>query len=422
MSAPFESPPLPVPQIPDPVAAPAREAEAGDAARGGRPPLWTRAFFLLLASNVLFFMGFQLLLPTLPMFAVRLGGGEAAAGLVLGAFTFSATLVRPFSGWALDAYGRRPLFLLGTLVALLSIFAHELVAGVGLLLILRLVHGIGFGLNTTAAGTIASDMVPRSRLGEGMGYFTLAMSLPLAVAPGLGIWMVGGGDFTALFLLSGVLTIGALVLAAALRMPDRELPPAGASRRMRLDSLVERSSLFPSLVLFLLTTTYGPILALIALYGEDRGIGGVGVFFTVYALVLAVVRPLSGRVADRVGYEPTVAAGLVFVAAGLLVLSSAATLWTLLLAAALYGVGFGSCQPSLQALVVYRVKPTRRGAANAAFFTAYDLGIALGSVGGGLAAAALSLSGVFALSAIPIVVALGLMLGRMRRPAPAQAG
>lgn len=386
-----------------------------------RPPLWTRDFLLLLVAAALFFSGFQLLLPTMPMYAVRLGGGEMAAGLVMGFFTFSAMLVRPVSGWALDTYGRRAVLLLGIVVSFATIFAHEWVAGVGLLLALRLVHGVGFGLSTTAAGTVAADLVPRSRLGEGMGFFTLAMSLPLAVIPALGIWMIGGGDFTALFVLSGLLTSGSLVLAMMLPASGRGRALRGSGRRLRLDALFERSSLFPSLILFLLTITYGPIMAFIALYGEQRDIGGTGIFFTVYALVLVVVRPLSGRVADRVGYEPTVTVGLVFVAAGLLVLSVAGSLWILLLAAALYGIGFGTCQPSLQAMVVYRVAPARRGAATAAFYAAYDLGMAVGSIAGGLIAVAMSLSGVFALSALPIAVAVGLLLGRVRRAAPARA-
>ncbi|MHB8869143.1 MAG: MFS transporter [Thermoleophilia bacterium] len=422
MSAPFEIPPLPVaPSLDGPSTGGDPPLESGADVPGTRPRLWTRGFLLLLGATAFYFMGFQLLLPTIPLYAVQLGGGEAAAGLVLGAFTFSAMLVRPISGWALDAYGRRALYLLGAVLSLLTIFAHEWVAGVGLLLILRLIHGVGFGLSTTAGGTIASDLVPRSRLGEGMGFFTLAMSLPLAVAPALGIWMIGGGDFSALFVLSGLLTIGSLVFAAMLRMSERERPTRGAGRRMTLGSFVERDSLFPSLILFFMTLSYGPILAFIALYGEQRGIGGVGVFFTVFALVLAVVRPLSGTLADRVGYEPTVVAGLVFAAAGLLVLAAAGTLWLLLVAAALYGVGYGTCQPSLQALAVYRVSSARRGAATATFFTAYDLGMATGSIAGGFLAAAVSLSGVFALSVIPIVLAAGLLLRHQRGAVPARA-
>jgi MFS family permease len=170
-------------------------------------------------------------------------------------------------------------------------------------------------------------------------------------------------------------------------------------------------------MVFLLTLTYGPILSLLALYGVERGLGNVGVFFTVYAIVLTTTRPLSGRLADGWGFEPTAAVGLVFVAAGLLTLASAHGLVVLLAAAALYGVGFGTTQPSLQAIVMCRVVPARRGAATATFLIAYDLGLAVGSVVAGFLAGVLTLGGVFAFSASLAVLAIVLLLAHMRRKA-----
>jgi len=179
--------------------------------------------------------------------------------------------------------------------------------------------------------------------------------------------------------------------------------------------------LFPAVMVFLLTVTYGPILSLLALYGVDRGLGNVGVFFTVYAIVLTATRPVSGRLADGWGFEPTAAFGFVFVGAGLLILASAGSLVVLVAAAAFYGVGFGTTQPSLQAIVIHRVVPARRGAATATLLIAYDLGLAVGSVVAGFLAGVLTLAGVFAFSAVLAAVAIVLMLVHMRRKAIALA-
>jgi MFS family permease len=372
--------------------------------------LWTRDFALLLVSQVLYFVGVYLLLPTLPLFAVALGGGEGSVGLVLGAFTFTAMFVRPFTGWALDAYGRRVVLVVGLVVTLGTILAHELVAGIGLLLALRLLHGVGFGLETTAAGTLTSDLAPKSRLGEGMGYLTLAMGLPMAVAPALGLALSSEGDFTSLFLLAAGLTGLALVLSASMRVPKIERRVGGMSVR----TLFERSSLMPAISVMLLTMTYAPILAFIALYGEERGIGNVGWFFAVFAVVLAVVRPVSGRLADRWGYLRTATLGWASVVAGLLALALASDLFVLLLAGVLYGAGYGTSQPSLQALTVRGVAPGRRGAANATFFFAYDLGLALGSIGGGFLASWLTLGGLYWAALVPAGAAIVLQTARLR--------
>lgn len=376
-----------------------------------RPRLWTRDFALLLASQALYFVGVYLLLPTLPLFVVALGGAEASAGMVLGFFTFAAMLVRPLTGWALDTYGRRAILFVGLGLTFVVILAHEWAAGIGLLLVLRLVHGVGFGFETTAGGTLASDLAPGPRLGEGMGYFTLAMGLPMAVAPAVGLSLTADGDFTSLFLLAAGLTGAALLMAGFIRAPRVER----GGGRLSVSTLFERSSLLPATGIFLLTMTYAPILAFIALYGEERGIGNVGSFFAVFAVVLAVVRPLSGRLADRWGYLRTATLGLVFVTVGLVVLALAGNLALILAAGVLYGAGYGTSQPSLQALTVYGVAPARRGAAMAAFFFAYDLGIAVGSIGGGFLAGWIALSGVYWAALVPAAIAVALQATHLRR-------
>lgn len=397
--------------------APPGEGEAGTPS-AARLPLWTRDFALLLVSQALYFMGVYLLLPTLPLFAVELGGDEASAGLVLGFFTFSAMVVRPVTGWALDTYGRRAILFVGLALTFFTILAHEWAAGIGVLLTLRLLHGVGFGFETTAGGTLASDLAPGPRLGEGMGYFTLAMGLPMAIAPAVGLALAAGSHFTSLFILAAGLTAAALVMAGFIRFP--RIRRSGG--RLSVRTLFERSSLLPAVGVFLLTMTYAPILAFIALYGEERGIANVGPFFAVFAIVLAVVRPLSGRLADRWGYLRTATLGLVFVAAGLVALALAENLALVLTAGVLYGIGYGTSQPSLQALTVYGVAPERRGAAMATFFFAYDMGIALGSIGGGFLASWISLSGVYWAALLPASIAVALQVGHLRGRTPEVVG
>ncbi len=383
-------------------------------------PLWTRGFVMLMLYNLFFFLGFQLLSTTLPVYAVRLGGDASSAGLVVGFFTLAAVLVRPVTGWALDAYGRYALLALGTVLTLAVIIGHEWVAAIPLLLALRFAHGATFAVATTSGGTMASDLIPRARLGEGMGFFSQAMTLPMAVGPVVGLALIASGDFTWLFLLAGALTAVSLALLLGLRVPIHER----SRRPFGLRALYERSAMFPAALGLLVTMTYGPVISFIALLGEERSITNVGLFFTVYAVTQTLIRPVSGRLADRRGYERTAAGGLVVIAAAVVTIALSHSLWGILAAAMLYGVGFGTAQPSLNALAVNRVPPERRGAATAAFFTAFDLGIAIGSIGGGLIAAAFSLSTVFLASAVPVTLGAALLVARdlrLRKMVPRQA-
>jgi MFS family permease len=247
-----------------------------------------------------------------------------------------------------------------------------------------------------------------------MGYFTASMGLPLAVAPLLGIWMANRGNFTALFLLAAGITGVALVFSWVMRVPHRQRPDVG-ERGLKISSMFERTALLPASLMFLLLVTFGLILALLALYGKERGIASVGAWFTVYAIALTAARGLTGRPADRWGYRQMAALGFVLAAAGLVVVSMADNLWILLLSAVIYGLGYGTTQPSLQALLIARSPAAQRGAATAVFFFAYDLGTTLGSIGGGILAGVIGLSAVFALSALCPVVGIAVLLIHLRR-------
>lgn len=417
-------PPAPTPARPAAAAesprTPQPTPDVGDPTR--RPPLWTRDFVLLLWISVTFYSGFQVLLAPLPLYVVHLGGTEAAAGLVTGLFTLTAMLARPFTGWALDLYGRRAVLLFGTIFCLALILAQEWAATLGVLIALRMVNGLGFGFATTASGAIAADLVPRSRLGEGMGFFAVTMGLPLAVAPPVGIWLAESGRYSALFWLAAIVTAMSLGLALVLRVPRPEVVRT-VGARARILSMFVRSAVFPSTLMFLLISSFGVILALLAIFGRERGIASVGAWFTLYAVVLTSSRAVAGRASDRFGYGETAAVGFAFAAAGLLVMASAHGSAALLVSAVVYGVGYGTAQPSLQAMLVTRTPPHRIGAATAFFFLAYDLGTTVGSVGGGFLAGAVGLGSVFALSAAAPLAALALLAvhvgGARRRTAAA---
>jgi MFS family permease len=377
-----------------------------------RAALWTRDFLLLLGSNTFFFMSFQLLLVSMPLYVVHLGGTAATAGLVTGLYTLAAMLVRPLTGWALDAYGRRGIWLLGTFSCLVLVVAQQWAATLVVLIALRMLNGVGFGVATTAGGTIAADLVPKTRLGEGMGFVGVTMGITLAVAP-LGLWLAGRGDFGELFWLGALFTAVSLVLAAMLRGPaePREVPAV----RSRLSSMFERTAVFPSALMFLLISSFGLILALLALYGRERGLPGVGIWFTVYAVFLTLARSVGGRLSDRIGYRQTAIAGFVFAGAGLVAIAMSRDMSVLLASAVLYGIGYGTTQPSLQAMVVGRAPMARLGAATAVLFFAYDLGTTVGSVGGGLLAGVIGMGGTFAFSAVGPLIGIGLLIGDMRR-------
>lgn len=364
-------------------------------------PLWTKDFIFISLTNLTMFLGLQLLLPTMPVFVDRLGGKDIHVGLVMGIFTVSAMLIRPWAGYKLDTRGRRGILLGGLVLFIASVITYNWAAGIIVLLLTRFLHGLGWGACTTAAGTVAADIIPRPRMGEGMGYFGLATAVSMAAAPAAGIFLINHYSFAHLFYTSAFLALLALGFASGIRYQKVE-QQSNDSR----PALFEKSALRPSLVIFFVTTTFGSIVSFLVLYAAQRGIENIGPFFTVFALIMLVSRPVSGLLVDRKGYDIVVIPGILLLVAAMLILAASHSLWMFLSAGACYGLGFGSVQPSMQALAVRNTEPNRRGAVNSTFFSAFDLGIGGGAMLWGLLVQVTGYSLMYAIASISGIIAL----------------
>src|SRR5690625_2713847 len=179
--------------------------------------IWTRDFIQIVLANFFILLGFQMTLPTLPLFVKELGGSDQWIGIIVGAFTFSALIFRPYAGQLLEAKGRGFVYMLGLAIFAISVGSFAFVMSIGLLVFWRIVQGFGFGFSSTASGTIATDLIPPARRGEGMGYFGLAGNLAMALGPALGLMLVGKITFTALFLICATTDLIALLLSSTIK-------------------------------------------------------------------------------------------------------------------------------------------------------------------------------------------------------------
>ena len=357
--------------------------------------LWTKNFILTTLSNLFLFFSFHLLTPTLPIYVVEMGGGKLAAGLVVGIFTLTAILIRPFAGRALDVMGRKKVLYFGLLIFLAAALSYEWIVAVSIILIVRTFQGIGWGISTTSYSTTVSYFITPGRRVEGMGYFGLSINMAIACAPLLGIWVMVEFGFTEVFILAGFSILIASLLSHFIVFP----PPAEETTAKR-GAILEKSILLPAILAMLVTMAHGGILSSLTLFGQEAGIANVGWFFMVMAIVMMVSRPAAGKIADRKGNVYALIPGAVFMAIGFLVLAiSKDTIW-LMASAIPYGIGFGSIQPALQAWTIYGVSPERRGSATATFFSAFDLGIGLGAFWVGFLAKWLPYSIIFKISVI----------------------
>ncbi|GAM14150.1 hypothetical protein SAMD00020551_2298 [Mesobacillus selenatarsenatis SF-1] len=383
-----------------------------------KEPLWTSSFIKLMVGNLFIFMSFQMLIPTLPPYIKSIGASGTEIGLVTALFSIGAVLSRPFIGFMLEYKARKPLVLIGALMLLLITFLYPLSQVVIIFLAFRLLHGLAWGWSTTVNGTAAVDVVPNSRLGEGMGYFGLSITIGMIIAPSLGIFLYQITTFENLVYFSGVLGVIALLLLASVhyQTPDQVLETKKEDLKFTyLGSLVEKSGWFPAVLTLLISLGYGTIVTFIVIFGEERGIEQIFLFYLCNAIFASLSRPVAGKWFDQKGPIGLVILTISITFAGMWVLSFAHSNMMIAVAGVLFGIGFGLLIPTLQSWTLSITPPNRRGVANGMFFSSIDLGIGLSGLVFGVLAQYIELGTLFQISSGFILIALVLTILKGRR-------
>ena len=359
--------------------------------------LWTRDFLILFFTNSLFFAGFQLLIPVIPLYVTRLGGTSGQVGLITGIFVFSAIFIRLFTDLGIKKFGKRYCLFIGIITSFLSVAGYYLWTSVSGLLAIRIIHGIGFGIATTFYATLAADIIPAARCGEGMGYFGLGTTIAMAVAPAAGIWLMNDYGFGAVFLVSALCQIHALLGVYFCSIPAITVPDEvrSGSRRSFWDRFMVSGTQFPAFLSMLFGIAYGSVLTFIAVFAKEANIVNPGYFFLLGTLCMCLSRTVTGKIFDRKGPAWVILPGAILFLAGLAILTATTTLTTILVASVFYGFGVGALFPALQTWILNLVPASRRSAASATFYNVLDIGIGGGAIMLGILAGATGYASVY---------------------------
>jgi MFS family permease len=324
-----------------------------------------------------FLSAFQLL-PTAPFRIEELGGSTFEQGLFLACLTYASALSAPITGAVADRIGRRrTLIIAGAVISLCSV-GYAVTSSVVMMLALVLVHGVFWSGLLSASAAYLTSLLPERRRAEGMSYWGLSSIAAIAVAPPIAFWILQHGGWRWVCVSCGVLNVVMCGIAFALSEdPVHQSAPVSDAPR---GSLLEWRVLILSATLFLCSFGYGAITSFSAVYADALGISPKSLYLTTLAVVILLTRPMSGTVADRIGYRRVFLPCLVLIAGGLALLALQPTVALLVASATMFGVGFGTAYPVFVAYVMQGVGAHRRGAAFGAILAAFDTGIGTGSM------------------------------------------
>lgn len=375
--------------------------------------LLTRAFVALTLSDLAYFTAAGVLLAATPLFVSGpLSGGAGAVGVVMGAFSVSTLLLRPFAGRISDRSGRRRLLVGGAVAFAVVALGHLVVTGVVGLVLLRVLLGAAEAMYFVAGFAALADLAPPGRAGEALSLNSLALYVGIATGPLLGQALLETWGFTAVWL--GTVALAAAAAVLALRVPETRSAPQDPDAAP--SPLVHRAAVVPGLALFAGVAAMSGFLAFAVLQARDVGIERWSGVLLLFGGTVVVCRLAFARLPDRVGPARLATLALAVTAVGLLGAGSMRDAVGLVVATVVLAGGVAFVTPAIFAAVFGAVPPEERGSAAATTSIFIDLGLGGGPMLVGALAAASTVPTAFLwVAVLPLAGSVLLVANRPRR-------
>ena len=378
--------------------------------------LWNRNFILVNLGNFLMYNAFYMLLPILPLYlANHLQASESVIGTILSLYTIAALVTRPIAGFWLDKVARKPLMMCFYLFYISMCLSYTLAASLGLFFIIRFVHGIAFGSSTVGINTMAVDIIPEERRGEGLGIYTSSTSLAMATGPVISLFMHENGiPFQTIFI--AVFCVGLTGFLATANIKANKQPQV-STKKFSISNLLLKAGLPEAAVMVLLTFGYGIITVYLSIYAKvEVGIEqGVGYYFTIFSAGLVAARLSSAMILKSGRFITVFAMGIVSLMIGFFIVAFIHNPVAFFSSAICMGIGYGLISPTAQTMIINLGQDSERGAANATYLTFFDLGVGAGVFFGGIIAQYSNYSTAYAVAFAFTILGMAYLLAFIRK-------
>ena len=366
--------------------------------------LWNKWYITILLLSMVSHAATQMVAPIVTEYAVSIGASLTVAGTVAGLMSLAALFLRPFSGRFSDKYNKKIIIMVSGAAMGLCMYAYAVFDSVEMIAVIRILHGVSFSFLSVALMAFNTAFVPKDKIGEGIGWMVVTQTVAFAVGPNLGLWLVEEMGYGACFFVAAVGCIAPNV--ALLVVPYRQtMEPGGKTKRFDINDFVSIRILPYALLIGLFSSCNGIVNSFLTMIGDERGIENVGIFFTVYSIVMIATRPVTGKLYDKKGVKFIMYPCIAISAASMILLGNASATWMVMVAGMLKALGQGSGVPSVQAHCLKQLGRDKAGVVSSTCYMGNDIGNALApAIGGALATVCGSNGPMFIIVGIMIVV------------------
>ncbi len=344
--------------------------------------LYTPTFFAMSVANLAFQSSFSVFY-LFPLFVTGHGGDQADIGIIMGAFSLASVLCRPWISNMIDKIGRKKSYAFGLVIMTLLPLAYLPFSGRLYdfylpLMLVRVVHGVGFAICITAAFTYIADLIPRERLSEGLGMFGVSGLVGVALGPVIAEIIIDRAGFGYLFVAASVMAlIGFIVQFPLKETYVHVLRPTESSFFLVIQ---KRRVLMVAVVALLFGIGLAAVNGFVSPYASERRITLISLYYISYSAAAILIRVIGGRATDRLGEDRIIPYGFLLMGAGLLSMVFVKGSFMLFACGFLTGCGHGVLYPSLNARAIRGEPPSVRGKITGAYTGSIDGGAFIGSI------------------------------------------
>lgn len=367
--------------------------------------LWTLPFILVLIVGVISGAATQMVTPLIMEYSVKLGAPMTIAATIASVISITALFLRPFCGMLSDKVNRHTMLMISTALAGVCVLGYSFAATPGMMVGIRIAHGVAFAFMGVSNMAFATDYIPASRMGEGIGWFGLSVIVAQAFGPGLGVYLADNFSYNVSFVCAAALYAASVILMLAIPAKASVRSPAKRETpKLTMSNFIEPKILLPVVTLGMFSVVNSLVGNYLKLIATERGILDIGLFFTVYSVVVFACRPFAGRLQDRKGLSVILYPALVITAVSMILIGRTGSLWVMLVAAVLKGIGQGTGAPAIQAECIKELGRERSGVATSTCYIGQDLGMIIGPIAGSFVYNSSGYSGVFNAGAVALLV------------------
>ncbi len=322
---------------------------------------------MLMATAFVDMLGFAMVFPLLPFYAINLGASPATIGWLISSFSIAQLASAPLWGRVSDRYGRRPVLMIGLFGSGIAFIVFGLADSLWLLLLSRIVQGAGGGTTGVVQAYIGDSTDARQRA-RGLGWLSAATSAGVMIGPVLGSGAVHFGQAAPGFVAAALCFLN--VIFAWKMLPESKPKTDRPSRSIRTalwQVLRHPYAPQPRLIWIYAVgmASFTSMSAVVALYLHwrfgitEKTIGLVFVYLGALSVVMRAV--ILGMLVDRFGETRVMRMGAVILGLGLALYAVPTTLWAMAVVIPLVPIGTALLFPSVTALSSHRSDPKELG-------------------------------------------------------------